>query len=101
MSDAPRSYGLLAASISIGTLLMVGILLVRPPFERPGRALLGAVLGFGLATIAFGLSRCFALSLAAFVVAGMADQVSVVMRHTAVQLSTPDALRGRVSTRLS
>jgi hypothetical protein len=45
----------------------------------------------------FGLSRWFPLSVAAYAVAGMADQVSVVMRQTAIQLSTPDALRGRVS----
>ena len=94
----PRGYGLLAASMSIGTLLTVGFLLVRPPFERPGRALLGAVLGFGLATIVFGLSRWFALSLAAFVVAGMADQVSVVARATILQLTTPAELRGRVNS---
>jgi MFS family permease len=52
---------------------------------------------YGLATIVFGLSRSFPLSVLAYVVVGMADQVSVVMRSTAIQLSTPDALRGRVS----
>jgi hypothetical protein len=52
---------------------------------------------FGIATIVFGLSRSFPISLIAYAVCGMADQVSVVMRSTAVQLQTPDALRGRVS----
>jgi predicted MFS family arabinose efflux permease len=52
---------------------------------------------YGVATIVFGLSRSFPLSLATYAAAGMADQVSVVMRQTAVQLATPDALRGRVS----
>ena len=53
---------------------------------------------FGIATLLFGISRSFALSLAALVLAGMADQVSMVARATIVQLSTPDALRGRVSS---
>jgi MFS family permease len=94
----PRGYGLLSASMSIGTLLMTLVLLVRPPFLRPGRSLLGAVFVFGLATLVFGLSRSFPLSMAAFVLAGMADQVSVVSRVTIIQLSTPDALRGRVNS---
>ena len=51
----------------------------------------------GIATLVFGLSRSFALSVAALVVAGMADQVSMVTRATILQLSTPDGLRGRVS----
>ncbi len=94
----PRGYGLLSASMSLGTFLMTLILLVRPPVARPGRALLAAVLCFGLATIVFGVSRSFPLSIAAFVIAGMADQVSMVTRSTIIQLSTPDALRGRVSS---
>jgi MFS family permease len=93
----PRGYGLLSASLSLGTLLMTLALLFRPPFARPGRALLGAVAVFGLATIVFGLSRSFALSVAAFAVAGMADQVSMVTRATIIQLSTPAWLRGRVN----
>jgi MFS family permease len=94
----PRGYGLLSSALELGTLAMAALLLALPPIQRPGRALLIAVFGFGLATIAFGLSRSFALSLAALVVAGMADQVSQVARSIIVQLSTPDALRGRVNS---
>jgi MFS family permease len=94
----PRGYGLLSAGLEIGSLLMALVLLARPPIERPGRALLIAVAVFGAMTIVFGLSRWFPLSFVAFVVAGMADQVSVVARSIIIQLSTPDELRGRVSS---
>jgi MFS family permease len=90
-------YGILASSLELGALAMSLLLLLRRPIDRAGRALLGAVAVYGAATLVFGLSRWFPLSVAAYVVAGMADQVSVVMRQTAIQLSTPDALRGRVS----
>jgi MFS family permease len=92
-----RGYGLLYASMAIGTFLMTLLLLFRKPLEAPGRVLLLAAAGFGAAAIAFGLSGWFPVSMAALVVAGMADQVSQVTRSTIVQLSTPDALRGRVS----
>jgi MFS family permease len=90
-------YGLLAAALEVGALTTAAVLVVRPPIRKAGAALLAAVTVYGLATLVFGLSRWFPLSLAAYVVVGMADQVSVVIRQTAVQLSTPDALRGRVS----
>jgi MFS family permease len=93
-----RGYGLLSSALEIGTVLMSGILLLRPHLRRPGRALLWAVAVYGIATIVFGLSRSFPLSLAAFIVAGMADQVSMVTRAMIIQLSTPDELRGRVSS---
>jgi MFS family permease len=94
----PRGYGLLSAALEIGSLTMALILLARGPIARPGRALLIAVGVFGVATIVFGVSRWFPLSFAAFVVAGMADQVSVVSRSIIIQLSAPDELRGRVSS---
>jgi MFS family permease len=94
----PRGYGLLSAGLEIGSLLTALFLILRRPIERPGRALLIAVGIFGIATIVFGLSRWFPLSFAAFVIAGMADQVSVVSRSIIIQLSTPDELRGRVSS---
>ena len=92
-----RAFGLLASSLEIGALLTAAVMVLRPPAVRPGRALLIGVAVYGLATVVFGLSQAFPLSLAAYMVVGMADQVSVVMRQTAIQLSTPDALRGRVS----
>jgi hypothetical protein len=93
----PRGYGLLASSLELGALAMSIVLVLRRPVERAGPALLVAVVVYGLATVAFGLSRWFPLSIGLYMLVGAADQVSVVMRHTTVQLSTPDALRGRVS----
>ena len=92
-----RGYGMLTSSFEIGALAMAFVLMLRPPARNAGRTLLGAVVVFGMATIVFGLSRVFALSVGAYMIAGMADQISVVMRSTAIQLSTPDELRGRVS----
>ena len=93
----PEGYGLLRASISMGTLGMGLVLMMLRPFARPGRALLVAVGFFGVATIVFGLSRSLPLSMFAFAIAGMADQVSMTTRSVILQLSTPDSLRGRVN----
>jgi len=91
-------YGLLSASLELGALVMSAALIFLPGFRNAGRALLGAVAVYGVATVVFGFSRWFPLSVLAYMVAGMADAVSVVLRGTAIQLSTPDALRGRVSS---
>ncbi|PRH86234.1 MFS transporter [Labrys okinawensis] len=89
--------GALRASPAIGALLM-SLVLARWPLERRvGLKMFGAVALFGLATVVFGLSSWFALSLPALMVMGAADVVSVVVRSTLVQLGTPDAMRGRVS----
>ena len=90
-------YGLLYAASEVGALLMSILLLVLPPIDRIGRALLLSVAAYGIATMAFGISRSFVLSLIAFTAVGMADQVSVIMRTMTIQFLTPDELRGRVS----
>ncbi len=93
----PEAYGVLVAAPSIGALAMSIALVFRRPFAKAGRTLLWAVAGFGVATIVFGLSTSFYLSLAALLAAGAFDAISVVVRQTLVQLLTPDAMRGRVS----
>lgn len=90
-------YGLLTASLDLGALATSLVLLARRPIRRLGRALLITVAIYGVATMVFGLSRSFPLSVAAYVAVGMADQVSVIIRGTIVQTVTPDPLRGRVA----
>jgi hypothetical protein len=90
-------FGWMRAMPSLGAIAMGLVLAVRPPIQSAGRALLGAVTAFGLATIVFGLSKSFPLSLAALFALGAADNVSVVIRATVLQLLTPDEMRGRVS----
>src|SRR5574341_1596342 len=93
-----RGSGLLTSSLEVGALMASVAMMLLPPITRTGRTLLVAVAAFGIATIVFGLSRWFPLSVLAYLCAGVADQVSVVMRSTIIQLSTPDELRGRVSS---
>jgi MFS family permease len=93
----PQGLGVLQAALPCGSVVCAFYLAHRPPLQKAGRALLWAVVCFGLATIGFGLSQWFWLSLAMLVACGMADNVSVVVRHTLVQTLTPDEKRGRVS----
>ncbi len=93
----PAGLGWLRAAPSIGAICMAVTLAHRRPMQRPGIALLLAVCGFGVVTIVFGLSRSYPLSLAMLVLSGAFDNISVVVRHTLVQILTPDPMRGRVS----
>ncbi len=92
----PVGLGVLRASPALGAVLMAVALAHRRPLERPGRALLLAVAGFGLATVGFGLSTNFALSFVLLALTGALDNVSVVVRGTLMQSLTPDEMRGRV-----
>lgn len=93
----PEGLGWLRGAPSAGALLMALTIAHRPPMRRAGPALLTAVTGFGLATIGFGLSTWFPLSLLMLAILGAMDNVSVVVRQSLVQMWTPDELRGRVS----
>jgi len=97
LHTGPVGLGLLRAAPAAGALAM-SLLLMRFPLRRHvGRRLLAAVAVFGLATVLFGLSTHFGLSLLALTITGAADNISVVTRLTLVQLETPDEMRGRVS----
>jgi MFS family permease len=89
--------GLLQSALPVGSLLCALVMAHRPPIRKAGRALFIAVLVFGIATMGFGLSKSFPLSLFMLFICGCADYVSVIVRHTLVQLHTPDEMRGRVS----
>ncbi len=97
LRTGPGGLGLLQAGLPMGSLFCAMILAHRRPLQKAGRAMLWSVTAFGLATIVFGLSRSFWLSLLMLFVCGAVDNVSVVVRHTLVQLLTPDEKRGRVS----
>ena len=90
-------YGMLRGAQSFGAVVMAVIGGRIPAWRRPGRVLLIVVALFGLATIGFGLSTSFPLSLALLVACGALDNISVVIRLTLEQLVVPDAIRGRVS----
>jgi MFS family permease len=94
----PDGLGLLRAAPAVGA-VMVGLALGRWPLGRHvGRWLFSCVALFGAATVVFGLSTSFTLSLISLLVMGAADMISMYVRLTLVQLATPDAMRGRVSS---
>jgi MFS family permease len=95
--SAEQALGYLRAAPAAGALVMALALAHTPPFRKAGRTMLLAVAGFGAATIVFGYSENLWLSMAMLAVTGALDNISVVVRHTMVQLATPNEMRGRVS----
>jgi MFS family permease len=93
----PKSLGLLQAALPLGAVLCTFILAHRPPLQKAGRALLWSVVAFGIATILFGYAKWLWISFLLLFISGAVDNISVVVRHTLVQLLTPDEKRGRVS----
>jgi MFS family permease len=93
----PTGLGLLRSAPAVGA-AATGLILGHIPLrKRVGLVMFACVAIFGIATIVFGLSRSFAISMVALMVLGASDMVSVYVRSTLVQLATPDAMRGRVS----
>lgn len=93
----PWALGMLRSAPAAGAAVMAVFLAHRPLKKHAGAIMLACVAIFGVATIVFGLSKSIVLSLVALALVGASDMVSVVVRLTLVQLSTPAAMRGRVS----
>ena len=93
----PWGLGLLRSAPAVGAAAVAVYIAFHPLRRRAGATMLACVALFGLATLVFGVSRSFVLSLVALVIVGAADMVSVVVRQTLVQVATPAAMRGRVS----
>ncbi len=97
LHTGPWGLGILRSAPAIGAAAMAVMMAHRPLQRHAGVTMLWCVAGFGVFTIVFGLSRNLVLSLMALLLVGASDMVSVIIRGTLVQLSTPDAMRGRVS----
>jgi len=89
--------GILRSAPGTGAVLMATVVAYRPLRRRAGATMLWCVAGFGVFTVVFGLSRNLAVAVACLLMVGACDMVSVIVRHTLVQLGTPDDMRGRVS----
>lgn len=94
----PAGLGWLRAAPALGAMGMAVLSAHRPVRRKVGATVLWAVAGFGVATIVFGLSRSFWLSMAALFFTGVCDNISVVVRHSLLQLRAPDHMRGRVTS---
>jgi sugar phosphate permease len=93
----PEAYGLLRTAPAIGAVISAFIMAVYPPSKKAGVALLWSVVAFGVFTVLFGISTSYWLAFAMLFMTGAFDNVSVVVRHSILQLMTPDNMRGRVS----
>jgi len=94
----PQGLGFLRAAPMAGAVLMSLVMAHRPPMVHAGRYMMIGVAGFGLSIICFALSRNFYLSMGILMLSGMFDNISVIIRATAMQLLTPDEMRGRVAS---
>ncbi|MCC6448341.1 MAG: MFS transporter, partial [Chitinophagaceae bacterium] len=90
--------GFLRAAPALGAVVMAIIIAYKPPTQHAGRNLFLSIAAFGVATILFGISENYYLSLFFLFLTGAFDNVSVVIRHSILQLATPDHMRGRVSS---
>ncbi len=93
-----EGFGVLRAAPAVGAFLTMLVTAYIPITKKAGMKLLGAIFGFGICIIVFGLSSIFWISVVALFFSGVTDGVSMVIRQTILQLKTPDHMRGRVSS---
>lgn len=98
LHTGPEGLGLLRSAPAIGSLVVLGIITLRPLKKQQGKLMLFCVGGFGAMIILFGLSELFWLSMFALFMSGVLDGISVIVRSTILQLKTPDHMRGRVAS---
>jgi MFS family permease len=98
LNVGPQGLGFLRAAPMVGAVMMSLMLAYRPPMVHAGRNMMIGVAGFGISIICFALSRNFYLSMVLLMLSGMFDNISVVIRATAMQLITPNEMRGRVAS---
>jgi predicted MFS family arabinose efflux permease len=79
-------------------MIVIVLLTLFPMRKKQGQRMMMAVAGFGICIIVFGLSTFYAISFIALLISGMCDGISVMVRGTILQLTTPDEMRGRVSS---
>jgi MFS family permease len=94
----PEGFGVLRAAPAVGAFLTMLVTAYIPISKNAGIKLLGAIFGFGVCIIVFGLSSIFWISVVALFFSGVTDGVSMVIRQTILQLKTPDNMRGRVAS---
>lgn len=97
LQAGPKAYGWLNAAMDIGSACSILLLTLFPMRSRQGKKLLFAVAGFGICIIVFGVSNWYWISFLALLFGGACDGISVIVRGTVLQLTTPDEMRGRVS----
>lgn len=98
LKSGPIGFGWLNAATDLGSIVSIAFIILFSLKKKQGKRLFYVVAGFGVCIIVFGLSDIYWISFVALLVSGMLDGISVVIRGTILQLTTPDEMRGRIAS---